>query len=290
MVVLVALAGACRGSGGGDTSPAGGQQETTTAAAASGPKAAAAATTPTTAAGGSADAAGVGNQWFPLTPGLQTTKRGTLNRGDRKLEHRRVFTITNVTKMVDGRKAVLVLDQDFDGGELAEQAVDYVAIDERGAIRSVGSYTEAYEGGQFVNANDAWLAGVRGAIQGTLMPADPLETTGEFVLTDIPGGERSTAKVLKTGQRACVAFACYDDVVIIKEGDEWKYHAPGVGEIKLEPHYSGGEQETEELINVTELSPQSLAEVSAEALKLDNHARQTAARVFAKSQPAELVP
>src|SRR5207244_5259477 len=101
-------------------------------------------------------------------------------------------------------------------------------------------------------------AGVKGAKQGTLMPSDPRTGTAEFVLTDIPGGERTTASVLKTGEHVCVPFACYDDVVVVKEGSEWKYHAPGVGEVKLEPHYSGGEQEREQLINVTELSPQGL--------------------------------
>jgi hypothetical protein len=84
-----------------------------------------------------------------------------------------------------------------------------------------------------------------------------------------------------------VPFACYDDVVIIKEGDEWKYHAPGVGEVKLEPHYSGGEQEIEQLINVIELSKKSLAEIDAEALRLDDRARETAPDVFGDSQPAE---
>jgi hypothetical protein len=214
-------------------------------------------------------------------------KLGTLNRGHRELEHRRVYTISNVTKMVDGRRAVLVLDQDIDGGEIAEQAVDYVAIDEKGNVLYVGSYTEAYEGGQFVNAADAWLAGMKGAVQGMQMPGAPRSGTGEFVLTDIPGGERTTAKVLKTAQSVCVPFACYDDVVVLQEGEEWKYHAPGVGEIKLEPHYSGGEQEIEELINVVELSPKGLAEINAEVLRLDQHARETAPDVFGASQAAE---
>lgn len=229
----------------------------------------------------------VTNKWFPLEAGLQIVKLGEVNVGHRRVQHRRVVTITGATKMVDGRTAVLVLDQDFDGGEVAEQALDYVAIDAHGAVRFVGSYTESYEGGQFVSAADAWLAGVKGAIQGTLMPAAPRAGTPEFVLTDIPGGERTTAQVFKTGQSVCVPFACYKDVVILKEGSEWKYHAPGVGEIKLEPHYSGGgPQETERLINVTQLSAQSRAEIDAEVLRLDAHARQTAPGVFGRSQPA----
>ena len=225
------------------------------------------------------------NPWLPLEPGYQAIELGTLNRGGTTLEHRRVWTITNVTKVIDGMRAVLVLDQNIDAGEISEQAVDYLAIDTDGSVLYLGSYTEAYEGGQFVNAADAWLAGVNG-VRGTLMPGDPQPGSGSFTQADIPGQEFSTAKVLKMGQSLCVPFDCYTDVLVIQEGDEYKYFASGVGELKIEPHYSGGEQEKLELINVVRLSPQGLAEFSAEAMRLDEHARQTSTKVFGNSEPA----
>ena len=226
------------------------------------------------------------NPWFPLEPGFQAIELGTLNRGGTTLEHRRVWTVTNVTKVIDGMRAVLVLDQNIDAGEIAEQAVDYLAVDTDGSVLYLGSYTEAYEGGQFVNANDAWLAGVNG-VRGTLLPGDPQPGSGEFTEVDVPGKETSTAKVLKMGQSLCVPFECYTDVLVIQEGDEYKYFASGVGELKIEPHYSGGEQEKLELINVVRLSQDGLAEFGAEALRLDEHARQTSAKVFGSSEPAE---
>ena len=226
------------------------------------------------------------NQWLPLEPGYQSIELGTLNRGGTTLEHRRVWTITNVTKMIDGMRAVLVLDQNIDAGEISEQAVDYLAIDTDGSVLYLGSYTEAYEGGQFVNAADAWLAGVN-AVSGMLMPGDPQPGSGSFTQADVPGQEFSTAKVLKTGQSLCVPFDCYTDVLVIQEGDEYKYFASGVGELKIEPHYSGGEQEKLELINAVRLSPEGLAEFSAEAMRLDEHARQTSTKVFGNSEPAE---
>ena len=226
------------------------------------------------------------NPWFPLEPGFQAIELGTLNRGGTSLEHRRVWTVTNVTKVIDGLRAVLVLDQNIDAGEIAEQAVDYLAVDTDGSVLYLGSYTEAYEGGQFVNAADAWLAGVNGA-RGTLLPGDPQPGSGSFTQTDVPGQEHSTAKVLKLGESLCVPFDCYTDVLVIQEGDEYKYFASGVGELKIEPHYSGGEQEKLELINVVQLSPEGLAEFSAEAVRLDEHARQTSADVWGSSEQAE---
>jgi hypothetical protein len=74
--------------------------------------------------------------------------------------------------------------------------------------------------------------------------------------------------------------------VIQEGGSEDTYFASGVGGIKLQPK-SGDPQETEELINLTQLSAQGLAELSAEALKLDQNASKEASDVFGSSAPAE---
>lgn len=236
-----------------------------------------------------APAGSAANSWFPLEPGYQSVRLGSLNRGHTELEHRRVFTVTSVTKVIDGVRARLVIDQDFDGGEIAETALDYLALDADGNVVYLGSYTEAYEAGQFVNAADAWLAGVNGT-RGTLLPGDPQSASGPFTQVDVPGQETSTAEFVKITQSVCVPFDCYNDVLVIREGSEFKYYARGVGGIKTEPNDSGGEQEIEELINLTQLSSASLAEISTEALRLDEHARVTAERVFGDSQPAEQTP
>ena len=74
------------------------------------------------------------NPWVPLTPGIQTVTKGYVTVGDRRLPHIRVNTVTDVTRTIAGVRAVLVLDQDFDGGVLSEQAVDYLAEDEGGNV------------------------------------------------------------------------------------------------------------------------------------------------------------
>jgi hypothetical protein len=241
---------------------------------------------PTTAVGaGNAGAANATNQWLPLKPGYQSVRQGFVNSGHRRLPHRRVYTVTDVSKEIDGTRTVLVLDQDFDGGEIAEQAIDYLAEDAQGNVWYLGSYTESYEGGQFVNATDAWLTGVKGAEKGILMPADPKTGTPRYTQAKVPGEGVATAQVVKTGQQTCVPFKCYSNVLVIQEGSENKYFAPGVGGIKTEPR-SGGAQETEELINLTELGPPGLAEISAEALRIDQHAAIEARDVFGHSAAA----
>lgn len=229
----------------------------------------------------------VGNQnsWYPLVPGSQTLRDGSINRGSRKLHHQLRVTVTDVTKVVDGVRTILVLDQDIDAGQVGEASLDYLAQDKSGNIWYLGSYTEIYEGGQFVNAVDAWLAGENEAKAGVWMMADP--QAGMKYVQAHNSRETIRGEVTKVGDRKCVPFRCFKSLVILEDGTEFKYFGPGVGHIATEPNYSGGEQEKEALINAVKLTPKGLTEMSAEALKLDKHARKEAKQVFGGSDPAK---
>ena len=113
------------------------------------------------------------NKWYPLVPGTQTLRDGSITRGSRKFTHQLRVTVTDVTKEVNGVRTVLVLDQDIDAGQVGEAWLDYLAQDKFGNIWYLGSYTELYEGGEFVNAVDAWLAGEKDAKPGVWMLTDP---------------------------------------------------------------------------------------------------------------------
>ena len=225
------------------------------------------------------------NRWYPLVPGTQTLRDGSITRGSRKLTHQLRVTVTDVTKEVNGVRTVLVLDQDIDAGQVGEASLDYLAQDKFGNIWYLGSYTERYEGGQFVNAVDAWLAGEKDAKPGVWMLTDPKEGM-KFVQAQTPE-ETIRAEVAKVDERKCVPFDCFKSLAILEDGSEFKYYGPGVGHIATEPNYSGGEQEKEELVNVVRLKPKGLAEMSAEALKLDKRASKEAKGVFGNSDPAE---
>jgi hypothetical protein len=230
------------------------------------------------------DPLGGQNRWYPLVPGNQTLRDGSINRGSRKLHHQLRVTVTDVTKMVNGVKAVAVLDQDIDAGQVGEASLDFLGQDKFGNIWYLGSYTEIYQGGQFVNAVDAWLTPKRGARPGVWMMADPKE--GMKYVEAHNSRETIRAEVAKVGEKKCVDYDCFKSLVILEDGTEYKYFGPGVGHIATEPNYSGGEQEKEELVNVVKLSRKGLAEFSAEALKLDKHARKES-KIFANSEPAK---
>ncbi len=230
------------------------------------------------------DPLGGENRWYPLVPGTQTLRTGSINRGSRKLTHKLRVTVTDVTKVVNGVTTVAVLDQDIDAGQVGEASLDYLAQDKFGNVWYMGSYTEIYEGGQFVNAVDAWLTPKQGSKPGVWMMADPQE--GMKYVEAHNSRETIRAEVTKVDDRKCVPFKCFKALQVLEDGHEFKYFGPGVGHIATEPNYSGGEQEKEALINVVKLTPKGLAEMSGEALRLDKHARKES-KIFAKSEAAK---
>jgi hypothetical protein len=231
------------------------------------------------------------NIWQPLTPGLQSVARGFVNAGNRRLPHTRVYTVSDVVKVVHGVRSVAVLDQDIDGGQIVEEAIDYLSVDSRGTVWYRGSYTEGYRGGRFLSALDGWLDGRQGARAGIFMPANPRVGSPSYYQQQVPGEEATTAQVVRTHQTTCVPFRCFRNVVVILEGgEEYKYWAPGVGGIRTQPRSSSGADETENLINVRQLGAQGLAEISAEVLKLDRRARSTMPAAFGAAPAATRKP
>lgn len=104
------------------------------------------------------------------------------------------------------------------------------------------------------------------------------------------------AQVVATRRWRCVPFRCFKSVVVIREGkasapdNEFKYYAAGVGQIDNVPRSASQHKDVERLINLSRLSSRGLAQASAEALRLDQHARVTKPDVFARGPAAGRIP
>jgi hypothetical protein len=241
----------------------------------------------------------IDNRWLPLVPGTEFVFKGTANRGQGVEQHRVVFTVTDLTKKVNGVNGVVMWDRDFNGGSLVESEITFFAQDDGGNVWLLGEYPEEYdEEGKFEGAPSTWLAGVAGAQPGILMPADPKPSDPIYLQGFVPDIDfQDLARVDKTGQEVCVPAGCYRDVMVIDEwdplaqpqdGHQLKYHAPGVGTVKVEA-VGGEEQELLELVEVRKLGPEELAEARREALRLDERAYRVNARWDATA-PAEPIP
>jgi hypothetical protein len=243
------------------------------------------------------DPTSIDNQWFPLKPGTQLTYEGSAIEDDGKIARKVVFTVTDLTKTINGVRTLVAWDRDYNDGQLVEPELVFFAQDDDGNVWTLGQYPEEYEDGKFVAA-PAWLAGLEGAKAGLVMRAAPKPGTSDYSQGLGPKVEYADrAKVGKVGQRTCVPPGCYQDVLITEEWDaadpaarQLKYYAPGVGNVRV--GWTGRDEEKEVLVlsKMVQLSPAALAEVRTQVLKLERRAYKVSKAVYAHTPPAEQLP
>jgi hypothetical protein len=237
------------------------------------------------------------NKFLPIIPGSTFTLTGTANRGSGQNPHTVIFTVTEVTKMVNGVRTVVLWDRDIQEGALVEEELAFWAQDDSGTVWLMGEYPEEHEGNK-VAAPAAWLTGVQQATAGILMRTDPQVNTTEYEQGKAPTAEfHDLAKVFAVDQQTCVDVGCFDGVLVVDEwdpdhqpedGHQFKYHAPGVGIIQVTAR-GGDEQETLVATEHRTLTPEELAAANQRALELDSFGYTRANAVYAGSPPAVVV-
>ena len=240
------------------------------------------------------DPTSIDNRWLPLVPGTQFVLEGTANRGQGASAHQVIFTVTDVTKEINGIQTLAMWDRDFSDGELVEEELAFFAQDDSGTVWNLGEYPEEYEDGEFVGAPSTWLDGVARAERGIHMLPDP-QVGDSYTQGSAPKIDfLDVAEVIEKGGRTCVPAGCYKPTLVIDEqspldptsGSQQKYYARGVGNIKITA-VDDVEAETLELIELNDLDEDEMAEAREAALALDERAYDEARRVWRHTPPAE---
>ncbi|HVD54005.1 MAG TPA: hypothetical protein VNC13_07470 [Propionibacteriaceae bacterium] len=236
----------------------------------------------------------IDNRWNPLVPGTQFTLNGVADRGGGLLPHEVITTVTDLTKVVNGVRAVVILEKDVNEGELQEAELNFQAQDSAGNMWNLGEYPEEYENGKFHAAPDVWIAGVAEAAPGNSMIGNPQLGTPEYLQGWAPEIEfLDCAKVSEMQQRTCVPAGCYENVMITDErsplepesGYQRKYYAPEVGNVQVTA-VNDPEGETLVLSKVSQLSPEDMAKARQQALELEKRAYKVSP-LYRKSQPVD---
>ena len=237
----------------------------------------------------------IDNKWFPLKPGTQYVYKGFTYEGKKRIPHSVVMTVTDLTKMIDGVRTVVVFDVDYKAGKLLESEIVFFAQDKDGNVWHLGQLRETYDEKEFVGGR-AFLSGREGARAGIIMKADPRPGTPSYSqgYAPPPFNWTDSAKVDQMGQRTCVVSGCYDNVLVTAEfsegegpdAEQLKYYAPGVGYVRVGWRGKGEKlRETLELAEIVKLSPEALAKARADALQLESRAY-----IYGRTPPAELMP
>jgi hypothetical protein len=234
----------------------------------------------------------VSNRMFPLLPGTQFEYRGKIVEAGAAEPHSVVFTVTDLTKMINGVRTVVAWDQDFLRGELQEQELAFFAQDDGGNVWNFGEYPEEYQDGKFTGAPSTWIRGTSGAYGGRHMLVRP-RVGAQYVEGRIPAIDfYDVSRISRVGHATCVPSGCYRRVLVVTEwspgdpkgGQQIKYYAPGVGLVRVGAH-GGDSQEFLGLHAVRRLSRSALAEVRSAALTMDRRAYRIS-KVYRVTGPA----
>jgi hypothetical protein len=242
----------------------------------------------------------IDNRFLPMIPGTQFTLEGTSNLGPGVEPHRVVFTVTDVTKVINGVRTVVIWDRDIHQGRLNEEEAAFFAQDDSRNVWQLGEYPEELdERGKLIGAPRTWIAGVAGAEAGIHMLGRPRVGGPAYVQGSSPSiGFLNMAQVIATGQKTCTPLKCYSNVLVTDEfsplvspleppkGHVHKFHAPGVGIVRTLP-LGEPEAETLELTKVLHLDRKALGEARNAALRLDRRAYTVAKDVYASTPRAE---
>jgi hypothetical protein len=239
----------------------------------------------------------IDNKWLPLRPGTQLVYEGSAIVDEEGRQPRRVVTtVTDLSKVIDGVRTLVIWERDFTAGELSEPELAFFAQDNAGNVWLVGEYPEEYENGKFDKA-PAWISGQKGARAGITMPAEPQLGTPDYAQGFAPPPVDFTdrARVYKTHQKSCTPVECYQNVLVTEEfnptepgASQLKYYALGVGNVQV--GWRGKkeeEKETLELVDLNDLSPEALAKVRKKALAMDGRAYERSSEVYRKTPQAQ---
>jgi hypothetical protein len=181
-------------------------------------------------------AARVDNPYFPLRPGTTFRYRGSKD-GKPSVD---VFAVSRDLKRVAGVPCVVVRDNLFLSGKLAEQTEDWYTQDKVGNVWYFGEATRELDAkGRTTTTEGSWQAGVNGARPGIYMPAHP--RVGESHRQEyLKGQAEDHFEVLDLHASVSVPYGSYAGTALRTK--EWtplepavvdnKYYVRGVGQVK----------------------------------------------------------
>jgi len=236
----------------------------------------------------------IDNEWLPMKPGTKWAYEGTAlddqgNNVDRRIE----FTVTDLTKEIEGVRTLVLWIEDFNNGEGTEKELSFYAQDKQGNIWYFGEHPEDFEDGAFVEAK-TWIAGLADAKPGIVLSGEPkLGMPNLYQGWGPEVGWSDFGRVEKMGLDICVPVSCYKDVLENAETSlsevgafQLKYYVRGVGEIKV--GWSGNDETHEELqlVEFKQLSPEEMDALRTQAVDLEKHAYEVS-DVYKQTTPAE---
>lgn len=236
----------------------------------------------------------IDNPYFPMQPGMQFTWEGHATEDGKRIRRAVVFTVTDLTKVIEGVRTVVAWDKDYNEGVQEEVELAFFGQDNDGNVWQFGQYPEEYDGREIVKT-PTWIAGFQGARPGITMQAVHELGAPSYAQGWGPAVHwNDRAKVDQLGETTCVPFDCYSDVLVIDEfnaeepgAHQLKYYAPGVGGVRV--GWRGAREEEREvlvLVDLVRLNAEQMSRVRRKVLEQEKRAYELS-EVYGRTTPIE---
>jgi hypothetical protein len=189
----------------------------------------------------------IDNPYFPQTPGTVYTYRGAKDGKS----SRDVVRVTHRTKTIQGVRTVVVHDELFLSGKLAETTNDWYAQDRAGNVWYFGEDTKELDpNGNVTSTEGSWQWGRDGAVGGIVMLAHP-HVGDSYRQEFFAGHAEDQARVLSLDWTVHVPYGGFRHVLKTRETTRLepdvlsnKYYARGVGMLR-ELDVQGGDERSD---------------------------------------------
>ena len=172
------------------------------------------------------------NDYFILVPGYQAILEGSEGKDSTHLE----ITVLNETRTVAGVETRIVEEREKHNGQLIEVSRNlYALCGPANDVFYFGEEVDIYRNGKVVSHEGAWLAGVKGAKFGQMMPGRP-QLKERYYQEIAPGvamdrveivSESETLKTPEGSWKGCLKTE--ETTPLEPKAKEYKLYARGIG-------------------------------------------------------------
>lgn len=154
----------------------------------------------------------IDNEFFPLTLATELVLEGEDDGETVRVE----ITVPGDTEEVAGVETLVMIETEYEDGELVEISRNFIAQAADGTVCYFGEDVDDYENGVIVSHSGEWRAGENGALPGILMPGDP-QVGDAFYQESAPGVAEDMSSVIAFGEPIAVPAGDFDDTLTAED-------------------------------------------------------------------------
>jgi hypothetical protein len=155
----------------------------------------------------------IDNGFFPVVVGSEMVLEGEDDEG---VVIRVEITVPDETEVVAGVTTRVLVETEFEDGEIVEISRNFMAQAPDGSVCYFGEEVDIFEDGEIVSHDGAWRAGENGNLPGIIMPGEP-EVGMIFQQEFAPGIAEDQAEILAFGEEIDVPAGMFSDTLTTED-------------------------------------------------------------------------